>query len=162
MKAKVIKHFVGISDLVITRRHLPHWTANNVAYFITFRTISGALSREEQILVLNMIKEGASKYYYLYAVVVMPDHVHLILTPKEEYSLSRIMKGIKGKSARRINANRNEKGSVWQDESFDRILRNEDELFEKFNYILNNPFKAGLTDDPWNYYGWYFNEKLKK
>jgi putative transposase len=109
-----------------------------------------------------MIKEGDEKYYYLYAVIIMPDHVHLILTPKEDYSLSRIMKGIKGKSARRINENRNEKGSVWQDESFDRILRNEEELFEKLHYMLNNPFKAGLTDDPWNYHGWYFNEKLKR
>ena len=160
MQSNDRKFLYDTSNLEITRRHLPHWTANHAIYFITFRTVVDELSKEEQILVLNLIKEGHNKYYYLYAVVIMPDHVHLILTIKEDYSLSRIMKGIKGKSARSINKNRNGKGSIWQDESYDRILRNEEELFEKLKYMLNNPVKSGLTDDPWNYHGWYFNDKI--
>lgn len=159
MQNKDIKFLYDTSNLEITRRHLPHWTANNAAYFITFRIKNGELSKEEQVLVLNIIMDGNEKYYRLYAVIVMPDHVHLIVTLEKEFSLSRIMKGIKGTSARRINELRNNKGSIWQDESFDRILRNEKELFEKLNYMLNNPLKAGLTDDPLNYHGWYLNDK---
>lgn len=157
MGNKNIKFLSDVSNLEITRRHLPHWTVNNAAYFVTFRITRGYLSKGEQILVLNLIKDGDKKYYELSAVVVMPDHVHLILTPRGNYSLSRIMKGIKGISARELNKMRNRNGSIWQGESFDRILRNEKELFEKLNYMLNNPMKAGLTDDPLNYHGWFLN-----
>lgn len=158
MENKNIKFLYDTSNLEITRRHLPHWTAKHAAYFITFRTKKSELSKQEQLLILSHIKEGNDRYYYLYAVIIMPDHVHLILTPKENYSLSRIMKGIKGLGARKINEIRNTKGTVWQDESFDRILRDEKELLDKLNYMLNNPLKAGLTNDPWNYHGWYLNE----
>lgn len=51
------------------------------------------------------------------------------------------------------------KSSIWQVESFDRIIRDQKELDEKLNYMLNNSLKRELTDDPFNYYGWYFNDK---
>jgi REP element-mobilizing transposase RayT len=146
-------------SLHITRRHLPHWTINGATYFVTFRTRNGTLTVREQQLTLEHLKEGNGKYYDLTAAVVMPDHVHLLLTPKEEYSLSRIMRGIKGASARRINAMRHHPGPVWQHESYDRIMRDEDELLEKLEYMLNNPLKAGLTDDPHRYHGWYYDER---
>lgn len=110
---------------------------------------------------MNHLKSGDNKFYHLLAAIVMPDHVHLILITKNDNTLSQIMKGIKGKSAREINKVRNAKGSIWQDESFDRIIRDENELLEKLNYMLNNPVKAGLADDAWQYHGWYFNEHLK-
>ncbi len=88
----------------------------------------------------------------------MPDHVHLLLTPTGEYNISRIMKGIKGTSARELNLKRGTSGSIWQDESFDRIIRDQNELDEKLNYMMNNPAKRGLTDNLWYYHGWYFND----
>ncbi|MBI2485570.1 MAG: transposase, partial [Deltaproteobacteria bacterium] len=153
-------------EIKITRRHLPHWELKGATYFITFRTVQ-ELSVEEQKLILNHIVNGNEKFYTLIAVIVMPDHVHLLLTPKEDYDLSRIMKGIKGVSARQINLNRADKnvrstkketsGSIWQDESFDRIIRDQNELNEKLDYMLNNPVRSGLTESPWDYHGWYFN-----
>lgn len=47
---------------------------------------------------------------------------------------------------------------IFQAESFDRILRNEEELYEKMNYILNNPVKKGLIVNGYNYQ-WYYHEK---
>ena len=108
---------------------------------------------------MEHVKSGNENFYELIAVIVMPEHVHLLFTPFKGYSLSRIMKGIKGVSAHEINQLRSTKGNVWQDESFDRIIRDQKELDEKLNYMLNNPVKRGLTDDPWNYHGWYFNDK---
>ena len=158
--------------LKITKRHLPHWTLKGAAYFVTFRTVKGQagmpilLSIEEQKLVLQHILNGNGKFYKLIAVQIMPDHVHLIFKQIEGYNLSRIMKGIKGVTARKINLKRKETrtdrnvcstGSIWQDESYDRIIRDQDELNEKINYMLNNPVEKGITDDPWNYHGWYFN-----
>jgi REP element-mobilizing transposase RayT len=144
-------------DLQITRRHLPHWTISGAQYFITFRTKTGTLSLDEQVLTLEHIKSGHEKYYMLFAVVVMSDHVHLLLEPKEQYSLSEIMRGIKGVSARKINHLRNSTGAFWQDESFDRIIRDQKEFEEKLNYMYNNPLKSGLTNDPNLYHGWFCN-----
>ena len=85
--------------LHIHRRNLPHWTLEGSTYFITYRLASGTLAPPEQQLVFDHIRAGHGKFYSLAAVVVMPDHVHLLLKPKPEYTLSRIMKGIKGVSA---------------------------------------------------------------
>ena len=47
------------------------------------------------------------------------------------------------------------KGAVWQEEYFDRIVRDEAELFEKWNYIRNNPVKNSLADSPKEWIGFY-------
>jgi len=150
--------------LQITRRKLPHWTLKGSTYFVTFRTVlrqAGMpvlLSVEEQKLVLKQILNGNGKFYTLIAVVVMPEHVHMLLIPIEGYELSRIMKGIKGTTARKLNLKRGTIGSIWEDEAFDRIIRDQYELDEKLNYMLYNPVKRHLVKNPWEYYGWYFNE----
>jgi putative transposase len=148
---------MNFDELKIHSRHLPHWEAEGAVYFITFRTLSSELTIEEQIAVKKHIIDGNTKFYTLIAAIVMPDHVHLLLFPLHAFSLAQIMKGIKGVSARKINEMRRNKGSIWQDESFDRIVRDENELMEKFFYMLNNPVKRELTDDPWNYFGWWSN-----
>ncbi len=85
--------------LTRTRRHLPHWDLPGSNYFVTFRVERGTMSPNERQLVLDHILSGDDKFYRLIAGVVMPDHAHLIFRPHEGYTLSRIMKGIKGVSA---------------------------------------------------------------
>ncbi len=61
---------------------------------------------------------------------------------KKQYSLSEIIRGFKTFSARKINQLRNTSGvSVWQPRFYDRIIRDEQELFNVRNYINNNPIK---------------------
>ncbi len=91
----------------------------------------------------------------------MPNHVHIILSPCKGYTLSRITHGIKGASAR-FNLRRGSQGRLWQVESWDRILRDDDELNEKLEYMLQNPVEEGLTEDPWSCYGWYLNPSPMK
>ena len=89
----------------------------------------------------------------------MPDHVHLIFTPlidfegMEVWSLAKIMDAIKGASSHRINKALRRKGSVWQAESFDHVLRASENLDAKTEYILQNPVRRGLVmrwqDYPW-------------
>jgi putative transposase len=144
-------------ELNIRRRRLPHWTLDGSTYFVTFRLKSGQLSSAEIRLVLGHIRAGADRFYQLAAAVVMPDHVHLLLKPLPGFTLSRIMKGTKGVSAYLVNKHRGARGSLWQDESWDRIVRDEHEFDEKLNYMLNNPVAAGLCEDGWCYEGWFFN-----
>ena len=89
----------------------------------------------------------------------MPDHVHLILTPLADeersqiFSLIEIMRGIKGASARRINQRIGRHGAVWQEESFDHVLRCSEGLDAKVEYVLQNPVRKGLVAD-WREYPW--------
>jgi putative transposase len=98
----------------------------------------------------------------LFACVVMDDHVHMILLPLEKangeyYSISEIMHSIKSYSANRIQRLSGVIGSVWMDENYDRVVRDEEDLKEKLNYILNNPLKSGLADSPENYRWLFFD-----
>jgi hypothetical protein len=72
------------------------------------------------------------------------------------HDLSKVMQGIKGTSSRRINELLHTSGQVWQNESYDRIIRNEEEYLEKLNYMWMNPVKANLVDDP-NKYPYFAN-----
>jgi len=146
--------------LKIRRRNLPHWTLDGSTYFATFRLASGSLSEEERRIVLDHLIQGDGRFYILAAAVVMPDHVHLLLRPLTGYELSRIMKGIKGVSARKINSLRGTAGTVWQDESWDRIVRDADEFHEKLQYMADNPRKAELVRSIDDYPYWYCNREF--
>jgi putative transposase len=63
--------------------------------------------------------------------------------PAEVFSLARITKTIKGTSAHMINRQLGRPGRVWQEESFDRVLRVSEKLAEKIAYILGNPVRQG-------------------
>lgn len=128
-------------------------------YFATFNVWRGTLSLDEIVLVRDHIVSGCGRFYYLSAVCVMLDHVHVILSPYQGVTLSRITHGIKGMSARKINIGRGTKGRIWQVESWDRILRDQDELDEKLKYMLNNPVEEKLVEDPWTWCGGYLNSE---
>jgi REP element-mobilizing transposase RayT len=153
------------NELEFYKRELPHWTLKGETYFVTFCVKSNnTLSNKEQSIVKNHILEGNDKFYKLISFVIMPNHVHIILKPIKEFKLQNIMKGIKGVSAHKINQHRKanydayKSINIWQDESYDRIIRNEIELQQKLEYIFFNPSKNGYTNDPWNYSGYFINE----
>jgi REP element-mobilizing transposase RayT len=145
-----------IDDLSISRRKMPHWQLHGSTYFVTFRFKSGILSVDERRIVLDAIRHFHKIRYWVTTAIVMPDHVHLMLKPvvsesEADFSLSKILQGIKGFSAWEINKLRDTKGALWLDESYDRIVRDYDEYLEKWHYIRNNPVKAGLCQAPEEY-----------
>ena len=86
----------------------------------------------------------------------MPDHVHLLFIPLPDeqawpYPLSAIMKQIKGISARSVNKLMGTSGAVWQEESFDHTLRNDESYEDKREYIRQNPVRRGLVTKPEDY-----------
>ncbi|MGE3315448.1 MAG: transposase [Planctomycetaceae bacterium] len=146
--------------LHITKRNLPHWTIDEGTYFVSFRLRAGSLTELERRTVLDHIRTGHEKHYLLAAAVVMPDHVHLLLRTLPGIELPRIMKGIKGVSARLINQSRKTRGEIWQDESWDRVVRDAADFDEKLRYMVDNPIKAGLVDDTTRYCAWHCNGEL--
>ena len=99
--------------------------------------------------------------YLLYASVIMPDHTHLLIRPMEKepgvwWDLGELLKGMKGVSARRVNQSLGRRGSLWQDERYDRQIRTESDFYEKRYYIARNPVRAGLVESPggWDALWW--------
>jgi REP element-mobilizing transposase RayT len=142
------------------RRNLPHFQKDFTPHFITFVTkLRWILPPMARDLVLSSCCHDHRVKYELYVAVVMPDHVHLILTPlvdqqpDEIYSLIAIMRTIKSASAHLINRQLKRNGAVWQEESFDHVLRSSDGLDAKVNYVLQNPVRNGLAKD-WREYKW--------
>ncbi len=89
--------------------------------------------------------------YGLGDLVVMPNHVHLLVTPFAGHQLEDIMQSRKRQSAREINALLGGAGKLWQKHSFDHIVRNENALERFENYIEENPRNAGLAEGEYRY-----------
>ena len=159
--------FDGMDDPSYHRRNLPHFERPWAKYAITFSTRNHRnLSDVARDIVFEAILHWKDQRYELYAACVMPDHVHLLIEPMVErvrktgnpvfFSVSKILHSIKSFTATRINETENANAPVWETESFDRIIRSESDLHEKFLYITRNPWDAGVAargeDYPWIWY----------
>jgi REP element-mobilizing transposase RayT len=87
--------------------------------------------------------------YLTFAYVIMPNHVHLVIKPFEKFELEHILDSIKGFVSRKVNQRLNRHGQLWEEESYDRIIRDEEHLFRVIQYIGRNPAKAGLPRERW-------------
>src|SRR5439155_11547552 len=82
----------------------------------------------------------------------MPDHVHMLFLPLRDeegwpYPLVDILQCLKSTTAHRINKLLHTSGPVWEEESFDHVLRSDESLKEKCEYIRQNPVKAGRSEE---------------
>jgi putative transposase len=84
---------------------------------------------------------------------IMPDHIHLIITPiKDGASSLRYVERFKGRCGY-VLRKEGWKGALWQPRSYDRVLRAEESIERIGLYILNNPVRA-LLADRWEAYRW--------
>jgi REP element-mobilizing transposase RayT len=144
----------GISKFTATRRSLPHFQEPGRTYFITWRTADGAmLEPDDRAIALRTILHWDEKRWAVYAAVVMPDHVHVLARPlpvsmgdpSAVHDLTVLLHSVKSFSAHEISRRRGRRGAVWQDERYDRAVRDRQELMEMWRYIEDNPVKAGLA-----------------
>jgi REP element-mobilizing transposase RayT len=154
------------------RRRLPHLQKADAAVFVTFCAGARlALPGKARDLVLeHCLREagvgsvarapspvnGRQPRINLYAAIVMPDHVHLLFMPLRDesgwpFALVDIMQCLKSATAHRINKLLHSSGPVWEEESFDHVLRSDESLKDKCEYIRQNPVKAGLVTEPEDY-----------
>jgi REP element-mobilizing transposase RayT len=84
--------------------------------------------------------------YLLHAWVIMPNHVHMLLSPCVEFQLSRVVAGWKRFTATKIHAGNGGSGSLWQKDYFDRFIRDWDHFINVARYIRRNPSKGQLPD----------------
>jgi REP element-mobilizing transposase RayT len=101
---------------------------------------SCVLARPEILrLVESVLNFFDGRRYALGEYVVMPNHVHALVRPLDDYSLERILHSWKSFSANQINKKLGSHGRVWHPESFDHIVRNAAQLERFEEYIRDNP-----------------------
>ena len=98
-------------------------------------------------IVEDVLRHFDGDRYALGEFVVMPNHVHLLVTPAPDWELSNLEQAWKSISAKRINELHGTSGPLWQHESFDHIVRDADWLAFYERYIRENPLKARLPED---------------
>ena len=147
-------------QMTFYRRNLPHLQRDGRRHFVTFVTRGRWILPEwARNITLESSRHDDAVRYDLDAAVVMPDHVHLILTPRIDnrrhgvMPLFEIMQAIKGASARKISQRLECHSAIWQEESFDRVLRSAEDNSAKVMYVLENPIRRGLVSD-WHEYKW--------
>lgn len=104
------------------------------------------------------IVDGAIRYfdnqrYELMASTIMPNHVHVLMKLKPDFPMSSIMHSWKSFTALRANRILGRSGEFWEQEYFYRLVKSQRHLEFVLRYILNNPVKAGLCKEifqwPW-------------
>lgn len=83
--------------------------------------------------------------YSLLAWCIMPNHVHVVVQPRDGYRIGDIVRSWKTFTAREINQSTGADGSFWARDYFDRFMRNEDQLAKTLDYVEQNPVKAGFV-----------------
>jgi len=106
---------------------------------------SCALSKRPiQALVAGALAHFDAQRYRLGDFVLMPNHVHALVTPAEGFTFSSILHSWKSYTANKANELLCRAGTFWMDENFDHIVRSTDQLRHFEQYIGENPVKAGL------------------
>jgi putative transposase len=137
---------------------IPSRTARPGTYFITTATHNRRrlFQVESNAALLLETIDHYRASYLLHAYVVMPDHLHLLITPTD-ISLERSMQLIKGGFSHRLAS----KLPVWQKGFTDHRIRDEADYSIRRNYLHRNPVEARLCDKPESYSFSSANPKLR-
>jgi carbamoylphosphate synthase large subunit/REP element-mobilizing transposase RayT len=98
-------------------------------------------------IVVKALRHFDHDRYVLDAFVVMPNHVHVLVLLAEGQPLADVLHSWKSFSAKAINQQLGRTGRIWQEESYDRIVRDWNELIRYRDYITRNPENAKLRED---------------
>lgn len=134
------------------RRYLPHIQIAANPHFLTFCTLQRyILAPIARDIVLGCCLYEHDRRANLRAAVIMPDHVHLVLTPYEVFLLPKILGELKSAASHKINKALNRTGPLWQEESFDHRIRSDEGVNAKIAYVLQYPVRAGLVRNARDY-----------
>ena len=133
---------------------LTRYNLENHIYFVTSKTKNNEplfLDPTNTELFIQTLFDCRNRYgFLLLGFVVMPDHFHALIMPKQRYKIESVVQKIKGLFAYRMR-DLGVRGSVWQKSFYDFVVYSEEKFREKLNYIHANPVRKGLVKDPRDY-----------
>jgi hypothetical protein len=152
---------VAFKNFSMWRGKLPHWRADDVTYYVTFRH-SRALSEQERGMLFRALTLPEGSKWDLQILCVLPERTELIFSVREAptgqaYELSQIVEKAKTKVGKAILKKTGERFPPFYNESYDRIVRDEAELEQRLKHILQSPVNEGLAEDPGDYQDLYLS-----
>ena len=121
-------------------------------FFVTTKTSMGRpllQSERNATLFIEVLRwYVAARKFQIHDFVVMPDHVHLLLSLGSDMTIERAMQFIKGGFSYRLRKEFGCPGEVWQHGFSEVRVEDETSLLQHREYIAGNPVKAGLADSP--------------
>jgi putative transposase len=131
---------------------LTHRTHPGCSYFVTTKTWANRaifhVTENAEILVQAILRYREQGAYLLHEFVVMPNHLHVLLTPGRETTLEKAMQLIKGGSSHQIHEQRDHTMQIWQSGFHEWTVRDEKDYRAKVEYIRMNPVEARLVERP--------------
>ncbi len=138
------------------RKHLnhetPHWVTSDADYFVTLCAEPRGQNHFCHPAIGTTLLDSIAFYnekqtWFCHLAVLMPDHIHLLVAFPPDKTLSQAI------GLWRQYLSRNHK-IVWQHNFFEHRLRNEENIEQKADYILQNPVRAGLIEraQDWPYF----------
>jgi putative transposase len=125
-------------------------TADRTFFVTTVTAQRRPLFRYEanaRLLLQTLLDYRSHGKYLLHDFVIMPDHLHLLITPADDISLERAIQFIKGGFSFRLKS----KLAVWQESFTNHRIRDQEDLERHCEYIRMNPVRAGLMGRPDEY-----------
>ena len=134
----------------VERRELSHLYSTRVDTFLDAGQGASYLRdpRIAQIVRVALMHFDGQRYD-LVAWCIMPNHVHVILRPLGDHALPDILHSWKSFTSKAIGKEAGLSGQFWQEESYDHLIRDEEDFNNQVTYLLGNPEKAGLKDWQW-------------
>ena len=133
----------------------PRMLRDGAEYHVTARINRSEMilsPEEEKLLLLTVIKRAKKRYrFQIKNFCIMNNHLHLLIKPGKDESLSRIMQWILSVFAMAWNRKHNLKGHVWGERFYSRIIAGIVDFLRVFVYIDDNPVYAQLVDSSWKW-----------
>ena len=108
--------------------------------------------RSDYVRYLGILAGSAERYdMEIHAYVLMTNHVHLLATPGQPQSASRMMQAIGSSYVRTFNRIHDRTGTLWEGRFRSSTVTDEHYLFACYRYIELNPVRAGIVRDPDDY-----------
>ena len=124
-------------------------------YHVVAKTNRGEFilnSDEMKEMFLCILEDAKKKYdFKLKHFCIMDNHVHLLIEPASETNLSKLMQWILSVFAIRFNKLFSQIGHVWYDRFKSKIIRSFRQMVQTFQYISDNPVKAGICANGQDY-----------
>jgi hypothetical protein len=138
---------VRFKNFHIWKRKLPHWRADDVTYFVTFRHARPLEQTERSLLLDALLKAAGRKLEYL-AIGVRPDRSELLFRVLDDssgkpYELSKVVEAAKRKAGAKLIKGTSERFPPFWNESYDRIVRDDAELEERWEAIVAEEDETG-------------------
>ena len=135
--------------------HLPRTRAGRFTFFVSAKTLGGKRllqsDRMARLFLQVLYFYRRQEKYLLHEFVVMPNHIHLLISPAPDVTLERASQLIKGRFSFEAGKRFGMTGDLWQRSFHDRRVRDLDEYMKCRKYIHSNPVKAGLVINPADY-----------